>query len=55
MSLNLVTNAQNIKIWERRYSAGDMWHLNKINIGPQSASFKVSKQKFSLIIFYISI
>ena len=33
-------------IWSRKYSAGDKWHLYKINIGPQKSAYQVQSKIF---------
>ena len=52
IGLQLVGNSDTQTIWQRKESAGDMWHMYMINIGPQQAGYKVSKQNFDCF-YYI--
>ena len=42
ISLNIVTSAKSERIWVRKESAGDKWHLSKINIGSQKTNYQVN-------------
>ena len=43
IELDLVMNNVSTPLWIRKHSAGDMWHLNRVNIPAQSMPFKVRK------------
>ena len=57
--LEIDVNGVKTELWSRQYSAGDMWHLNKITIPKQVAPFKVNFQcnfhkKFAYIVASVS-
>ena len=45
INLAIITSNKTETIWEKDYSAGDMWHEYKINIWSQTKNYQVSFPK----------
>ena len=46
ITLNIMTKDNSETIWTRKNSAGDKWHLNKINVGPKTTIYQVQSKLF---------